>query len=200
MPLLPRKIVKVNYRPDIDGLRAVAILAVILYHGHLFLSGGFVGVDVFFVISGYLITQLLVEQLKDKGQLNLQDFYVRRIRRLLPAIFFLIIVCIVLWFKFLLGFPEDTKLFINSIKYSIFGMANIFFAENAGGYFNGASDEMPLLHFWSLAVEEQFYLAYPIFILLINRIFSRQSFDQLLKTIANCLTVAFSISFLCSIY
>lgn len=191
---------KIKYRPDIDGLRAVAVLVVMLYHGHLFFTGGYVGVDVFFVISGYLITQLLMNQLTDKGRVSLNDFYVRRFRRLLPAIFFLIVICIALWFKYLLGVSEETEHFIKSIKYSLIGIANIFFFKNAGGYFNGASDEMPLLHFWSLSVEEQFYLVFPILITLITRIFSHHSIDHLSKIIANCLLFLLLTSFISSVY
>ena len=155
-----------NYRNDIDGLRAIAVIAVILYHAQLALfSGGFVGVDVFFVISGFLITQQLMGEIKKTGTISLSSFFAKRFRRLFPALSVLILTTIVLWFVFLSGDVSETKKFVGSVRYALFGFANIFFKNNSGGYFDGAADEMPLLHFWSLAVEEQFYLAWPLIFL-----------------------------------
>lgn len=148
-----------QYRSDIDGLRAVAVLPVILFHaGFGAFSGGFAGVDIFFVISGYLITGILLNDL-EHNRFSLLNFYERRARRILPALFFVIIVCIPFAYLWLL--PSQMVEFAQSILATIFFVSNIFF-WNAGGYFNEAAEVRPLLHTWSLAVEEQFYLIFPI--------------------------------------
>jgi len=154
-----------HYRPDIDGLRAIAILAVIAYHAGIpGFSGGFVGVDVFFVISGFLITRLLIEEARVTGTIHFLGFYSRRMKRLMPAFFSVVIGTLALILILAPGM-EDSIRFANSIKWSMIGFANVFFKKNTGGYFDGASEEMPFLHFWSLAVEEQFYLVWPLLIL-----------------------------------
>ena len=151
------------YRADIDGLRAIAVAIVVAFHAHLTgFDGGFVGVDVFFVISGYLITKLLVNELERTGTLSFAGFYAKRFKRLYPALLFLLTAVIALWCLFFLGIEKETRLFVKSVQYSVFGFANFFFMNNTGGYFDGAAEEMPLLHFWSLAVEEQFYFIWPL--------------------------------------
>ncbi|MDO8837371.1 MAG: acyltransferase [Parvibaculum sp.] len=154
-------------RPEIDGLRAVAVLPVILFHaGFSSFSGGFIGVDVFFVISGYLITTIIVEE-RRAGKFTLLGFYERRARRILPALYFVIFCC--LPFAWLWMTPDQAELFgFSVIAVSLFA-ANILFWRQTG-YFAGPAEEMPLLHTWSLAVEEQFYLIFPIFVLLAWRI------------------------------
>lgn len=159
-----------KYRPEIDGLRAIAVAIVVAFHAKFFgFDGGFVGVDVFFVISGFLITKLLVEEIKETGTIQLQQFYAKRFKRLYPSLIVVIVVCMLIWFLVFAGGYSDTRSFAKSVRYSIFGLANFFFSKNTGGYFDGASDEMPLLHFWSLAVEEQFYFFWTFFLLLIRK-------------------------------
>ena len=153
-----------QYRPEIDGLRALAVLPVILFHaGTTLLSGGFVGVDVFFVISGYLITCLLIEDLA-RGRFSLLDFYERRARRILPALFFVIAACIPL--AWLILMPSDMINFARSIVAVIFFCSNILFWRESG-YFDISSEMKPLLHTWSLSVEEQFYIFFPLFLVFV---------------------------------
>lgn len=152
-----------QYRPEIDGLRAVAVLPVILFHAGLSsFAGGFVGVDIFFVISGYLITSILIADL-DAGRFSLVTFYERRARRILPALFFVMLCC--LPFAWMWMLPEQLDLFFKSVLAVCAFVSNILFWQKSG-YFSAAAEEMPLLHTWSLAVEEQYYLLFPIFLLL----------------------------------
>jgi peptidoglycan/LPS O-acetylase OafA/YrhL len=161
---------KLNYRPEIDGLRAVAVLSVILYHAEFELfGGGFVGVDVFFVISGYLITSIIVNELQE-GKFSLVNFYERRIRRIFPALFVVILSCMV--FAWLWYLPNDFKDYAQSqVAVSMFASNLLFWRQS--GYFDSANELKPLLHTWSLAVEEQFYLFYPVGLLLVFRYFKR---------------------------
>lgn len=155
------------YRPEIDGLRAIAVLSVVLYHfGLPGLSGGFVGVDIFFVISGFLIGGILWSDLKETGHLRLARFYLRRLRRLAPAYFAMTAVTLILGWLILLPFEfrEFGKALIASTVY----LSNIYFYREAG-YFDGVSEEKPLLHTWSLAVEEQFYIIVPVLLLVLAR-------------------------------
>lgn len=148
-----------HHRREIDGLRAIAVLPVILFHaGFAAFSGGFVGVDVFFVISGYLITSILLEE-KSAGTFSIVQFYERRARRILPALFVVLATCIPFAWAWLL--PPDTKTFALSIASVALFISNIFFA-NQSGYFDAAAELNPLLHAWSLSVEEQFYLLFPL--------------------------------------
>lgn len=152
-----------TYRKEIDGLRALAVLPVILFHGgfHTF-SGGFVGVDVFFVISGYLITSILLSELS-QGTFSLVGFYERRARRILPALFFVILAIFPFAWYWLL--PQDMQSFSQSlIAVSLFASNILFWATS--GYFDTAAEIKPLLHTWSLAVEEQYYVFFPLFLLL----------------------------------
>ncbi|UCC56101.1 MAG: acyltransferase [Gammaproteobacteria bacterium] len=150
------------YRPDIDGLRAIAVLSVVLFHTNPgFLPGGFVGVDVFFVISGYLITRNIHNEIK-AGRFTYSNFYVRRIRRLFPALFFTLTVTSIL--GFLLLSPNHLERLGQSTVYAAAALSNFYFWSETG-YFDISSSYKPLLHFWSLAVEEQFYLIWPAFLL-----------------------------------
>jgi peptidoglycan/LPS O-acetylase OafA/YrhL len=148
-----------EYRREIDGLRALAVLSVILFHaGFESFSGGFVGVDVFFVISGYLITKIILSDL-ERGTFSLVDFYERRARRILPALFFVMIVCLPFAWAWLL--PNDMRDFSQSlVAVAVFGSNVLFWRES--GYFSTAAELKPLLHTWSLAVEEQYYVLFPL--------------------------------------
>jgi len=159
-----------NYRREIDGLRALAVLPVILFHaGFETFSGGFVGVDVFFVISGYLITTIILAEL-EQGKFSIVNFYERRARRILPALFLVMLVCIPFaWFWLL---PSDMKDFSQSlVAVSVFASNILFWRES--GYFDAAAELKPLLHTWSLAVEEQYYVLFPLFLMLFWRLGKR---------------------------
>lgn len=152
-----------EYRREIDGLRALAVIPVMLFHaGFQAFSGGFVGVDVFFVISGYLITSIILAE-KQAGTFTLIGFYERRARRILPALFVVMFTC--LPFAWLWLPPEDMKSFSQSLVAVSAFASNILFWLTSG-YFETAAELKPLLHTWSLAVEEQYYVLFPIFILL----------------------------------
>ncbi|MBA1278124.1 acyltransferase family protein [Stutzerimonas stutzeri] len=148
------------YRPDIDGLRALAVILVLLFHFELGVSGGFIGVDVFFVISGYLITQVIRNGIVS-GRFTFQDFYVRRLLRLHPAL--LVTLAATLAAGFLLMDPASFSDLAASAKYATFSASNFYFWLNQG-YFDAASQTKPLLHTWSLATEWQFYLVWPFIV------------------------------------
>ena len=156
-----------KYRAEIDGLRALAVLPVILFHaGFEWFSGGFVGVDVFFVISGYLITTIIISEMAE-GKFSIVNFYERRARRILPALFFVMAAC--LPFAWLWLTPTDLKYFGQSlVAVSTFSSNILFWSES--GYFDNAAELKPLLHTWSLAVEEQYYILFPIFLMLTWRL------------------------------
>jgi peptidoglycan/LPS O-acetylase OafA/YrhL len=156
----------IAYRPEIDGLRTIAVLPVILFHaGFSVFSGGYVGVDIFFVISGYLITSILLQEL-EAGNFSILRFYERRARRLMPALFFVIFACIpVAWFLML---PSELKLFGQSLVAVVTFSSNIYFWLTTN-YFSVSAEELPLLHTWSLAVEEQFYLIFPLVLMFLWR-------------------------------
>ncbi len=156
------------YRREIDGLRAVAVLAVVLYHAGAGPATGFAGVDVFFVISGYLITWLLLREHAAGGRIDLAGFYGRRARRILPAVSAVVVAT--LYFSRLSLTPEAQGNTLRSAISGILFYANVFFLNNSGGYFDAPSEEMPLLHLWSLAVEEQFYLLWPLLIVFLLRL------------------------------
>ncbi|MDR1849615.1 MAG: acyltransferase, partial [Zoogloeaceae bacterium] len=147
-----------NYRREIDGLRAIAVLAVILFHAGLGVRGGFVGVDVFFVISGYLITGIILSEC-EAGTFTLAGFYERRVRRILPALFFVLLCSLPAAYVLLL--PDQMTRFAKSFLSGLFFVSNYYFRGNVG-YFAPNADEEPLLHLWSLAVEEQYYIFFPL--------------------------------------
>ena len=154
------------YSREIDGLRAIAVLAVVVYHAvPAWLPGGFVGVDVFFVISGYLITSLLVAERDRTGRIDVPAFYARRAKRLLPALFVVVgaTVAMAVWSAPGGDFVSGV---LASAAASLLFVANLYFQATTGGYFDGPSDEVPLLHLWSLGVEEQYYLVYPLLLAL----------------------------------
>lgn len=162
-----------KYRSEIDGLRALAVLPVIFFHaGFEFFSGGFVGVDIFFVISGYLITTILISDIENKS-FSIVNFYERRARRILPALFFVMIFCIPfawMWMR-----PGQLQDFYQSLMAVSLFLSNISFWQESD-YFAASAELKPLLHTWSLAVEEQYYILFPIFLTLVwrfgkNRVF-----------------------------
>ncbi len=157
-----------KYRQEIDGLRAIALLPVIFFHaGFSAFSGGFVGVDIFFVISGYLITTILIEDIEN-DKFNFLNFYERRARRIFPALFIVMLVCIPFaWFWML---PDPLENFGQSLVATSFFLSNILLYLTAG-YWDLGVDYKPLLHTWSLAVEEQYYVFFPILFLLTRGIF-----------------------------
>lgn len=156
-----------KYNPPIDGLRAIAVLAVVAYHAGLPVPGGFVGVDIFFVISGYLITRLLHDELQRTGYISFVDFYARRARRILPAI--VAVVAATLIASIVLLPQADVAATGKAAAAAFVFAANIFFAYAPAGYFDANPQQNPLLHLWSLGVEEQFYLVWPIVLLLARK-------------------------------
>ncbi len=164
-----------SYRPDIDGLRAIAVLSVIVYHlDNRWLPGGFAGVDMFFVISGYLIT-LYVLQEQQLGRFSLAEFYRRRIRRIMPAA--LLVIAVTVLASQLLMRPEDAEFTARSAIWSIASVANVFFwLYQDSSYFAAASDELTLLHLWSLGVEEQFYVFWPLCLMAASLVGRRRGF------------------------
>lgn len=155
---------KLRFRPDIEGLRAVAIAAVLLYHARFpYAPGGFIGVDMFFVISGFLITRLILKEMETSGTVSLKNFYGRRMKRLLPATAVLLGVVVALsWVLFSPLRRESTSWdVVNAGAYAI----NWRFASQAVDYFAVGLQASPVQHFWSLAVEEQFYILWPALLL-----------------------------------
>ncbi len=155
-----------SYRPDIDGLRAVAVLSVIVFHiDKTLLPGGFVGVDLFFVISGFLISRNIVSEI-ERGTFSILDFYRRRVKRIAPAMFVVIVATLIVAQFVLL--PEHAESVAQSALWSSLSLANVYFwLYQDTGYFAEASNRLPLLHLWSLGVEEQFYILWPLVLLLL---------------------------------
>ena len=150
-----------KYRPEIDGLRSIAVLSVIFYHFRMFhFQGGYLGVDIFFVISGYLISTIIYEEIANTGHLSFSGFWLRRARRILPALFFMLTgTSLLVWW--LLSGTSLLPRYAKSLLASIFSVSNILFFSQSG-YFDAEALTKPLLHTWSLAVEEQFYLFFPL--------------------------------------
>lgn len=162
--------VLVKYRADIDGLRAIAVVSVILFHiDSELLPGGFLGVDIFFVISGFLITNLLLSEASTTGTISILSFYKRRVQRIFPALMFMLLGVLV--FGYIALLPEDFNRLLASTVWSLISSANIYFyAFLDTSYFASSSAESPLLHLWSLGVEEQFYIVWPLLILLMAKL------------------------------
>ena len=160
---------KFTYRPEIDGLRAIAVAVVILYHaqitifGHQPFKGGFIGVDIFFVISGYLITSIILKELTTTGYFSFKYFYERRIRRILPALLFIMLVSLPFAWMYLV--PSSFVDFSKSILYLLGFSSNFYFYYSGQQYGAESGFLKPFLHTWSLSVEEQFYILFPIVLL-----------------------------------
>lgn len=165
-----------EYRPEIDGLRAVAVTSVVFFHAGFPVYGGYVGVDVFFVISGFLITSLILRAM-GKESFSLTDFWVRRIRRIFPASLFMLGMVLVVGAAIML--PQEYEGLAKSAVAQCLFSGNIFFYRNTD-YFAVASEYLPLLHTWSLAVEEQFYFVYPLLLMLLASLGPRKLFVCLL--------------------
>jgi peptidoglycan/LPS O-acetylase OafA/YrhL len=181
----------IQYIPAIDGLRAIAVIAVMLYHlGVSWIPGGFLGVDLFFVISGYVITRLLLDSIQQRGGLDLRDFYLARVRRLFPPLVFMIIttsIFIGLWA------PDTTKKFLTDAPFSLTGAMNWWLVFNQQDYFE-ASGRPPLLqHTWSLAVEAQFYLLWPIILILVLKYLGKRLIPAAALIIATTSGIALMI-------
>jgi peptidoglycan/LPS O-acetylase OafA/YrhL len=178
-----------KYRADIDGLRALAVVPVLLYHaGVPGFPGGFVGVDIFFVISGYLICGMIDEDIR-KGSFSLGNFYKRRILRILPALFVMFLVTSILAYLYCL--PVELEDYAKSLASALGSVSNIYFAGTAG-YFDAPAETKPLLHTWSLGVEEQFYLIVPLLMLLAWRIAPKRA--GLLFAVAAALSFAAALA------
>ncbi len=186
----------INYRPDIDGLRALAVLSVIFFHAEIVIfekilfPGGFLGVDIFFVISGYLITSIIFKQIKHTGNFNFLFFYEKRARRILPALFTVIISSLLFGVFFVS--PEEYVNLAKSALSSIFFVSNIYFYFENIAYNANFSMLSPLLHTWSLSIEEQFYVFFPLFI------WGVWKYKYL--NLRNILIFLFMVSFFISIY
>ena len=161
---------RISFRQDINGLRAISVLAVVFYHADIeFLKGGWLGVDVFFVISGYLISNIIISQINE-GIFSFRNFYIRRTKRILPALFSTLLLTIP--FAYFLLPPKAMGEFIDSMLASIFFFANYHFM-NLDFYVAESTKFMPLLHTWSLAIEEQYYLIFPLFAFIIYKYFKK---------------------------
>ena len=157
-----------HFRPDLEGLRACAVVLVLLYHASVpGFGGGYVGVDVFFVLSGFLITGLLVREIQRTGTVSLPDFYARRARRLLPASALVLLVTLIASI-FLMPPIRMPDVSIDVASAALY-VSNIGFAVRATDYLQADLSPSPILHFWSLGVEEQFYIFWPAIILLVTR-------------------------------
>lgn len=178
---------RLAYRPDVDGLRAIAVIAVLGYHLQIsWVPGGFVGVDIFFVISGYLIGALILKEAR-AGSFSLVSFYARRVRRIAPAFGVMVsTVLVVSYFKLL---PSEYVRFAWSAFYSALSVSNIYFYYHAG-YFDAPASTQPLLHTWSLGVEEQFYLFFPVLVVIVFKC----ARNRLNASIALILLCSFALS------
>jgi len=176
---------RLKYRPEIDGLRAISVIAVLIYHSNLsffgkyFFNGGFIGVDIFFTISGYLIGSIIISELNIYGKFSYKDFLIRRIRRILPVLFFIIIISLIFAYVYLL--PDDFIDISKSILSTSLFSSNYYFSLVGDAYDSVDSKFIPFLHTWSLSVEEQFYILFPIILVLIFKYYN-QYFIKILSS------------------
>ena len=176
-----------KYRADIDGLRAIAVLSVLFFHANIPpFKGGFIGVYIFFVISGFLITSIIVEDIQNK-KFSLLYFYERRVRRIMPALFLVMAFStLVAWLGMM---PSHFKEFSQSLFATSIFLSNVFFWRDSG-YFNTASELKPLLHTWSLAIEEQYYVIFPLFMLVVWKWHQKLGVFLLITTTVICLVLS----------
>ena len=173
-----------KYRPEIDGLRAISVIAVLFYHsdlsffGKYFFNGGFIGVDIFFTISGYLIGSIIIRELNIDGKFSYKEFLIRRIRRILPVLFFIIIISLIFAYVYLL--PDDFIDISKSILSSALFSSNYYFSFVGDVYDSVDSKFIPFLHTWSLSVEEQFYIIFPIIFVLVFKYYNQHFIKILL--------------------
>jgi peptidoglycan/LPS O-acetylase OafA/YrhL len=185
-PLAPLSTRSPYYFPEIDGIRAIAVLMVVFCHAKFTgFTGGFVGVDLFFVISGYVVTLAITRQ-QNAGQFSLSDFYARRMRRLLPALY--VVALATLAFCLLFVFPEHTFKLIKNLGFLVLFSSNLYLSRTTG-YFGIESTKQPLLHTWSLSVEEQFYLILPLCLVLLARVKPR------MRSIALCAALLLALAY-----
>lgn len=156
----------IKYRKDIDGLRALAVLSVIFFHLDIsFFKSGFLGVDIFFVISGYLITSIIIRDLQE-GRFSLKNFYLRRARRILPALIAVLVFSS--FFAWLVLLPAELRQFAKTMVSALASLSNIYFYNSLSfGYFASDASIIPLLHTWSLGIEEQFYFFWPVMLIFV---------------------------------
>ena len=163
---------RISYRYDVNFLRALSVIVVVFYHADIkYFSGGWLGVDIFFVISGYLISNIIISDINN-GKFKFKHFYLRRIRRILPALFSTIILSIP--FAYILLQPKGLLEFSRSLISSVFFYSNLYF-RNLDFYNSSSAKTMPLLHTWSLGIEEQFYIIFPIIFLIFFKKFRNNS-------------------------
>ena len=181
-----------SYRPDIDGLRAIAILGVLIFHlDKSLLPGGFLGVDVFFVISGFLITSIIRRDIEGDG-FSIVRFYERRIRRIMPAFFVVMLAVLIAAYAWIL--PDEIVPFGKSMRYALFSFGNVHFHSAVQDYFNSDAAHAPLLHTWSLGVEEQFYFIFPFVLLALSKCCKSS------RVIAGSLLVLLAASFIACLH
>ncbi len=186
---LPQRKTTLTYRPDVDGLRAVAVLLVVFDHIHTRITGGYIGVDVFFVISGYLISSVILSEMASGG-FSVTNFYERRIRRIFPALLVMLLGSAALTYFYFV--PSEIVAFAQSLLAALFSVSNFFFWHQAG-YFDTQSALKPLLHTWSLAVEEQFYIFFPLFLIIVRRWFP----NRLRTAIWSITVLTFTLACVC---
>ncbi len=188
---MPNKILTDTYRNDIDGLRAFAVVLVILFHaGFSQIASGFIGVDIFFAISGFLITGIIVKQ-REKNTFSLENFFVHRLWRIQPAFILMSLATLIATFCFYL--PDDFLAYLHSSKYNALLLSNQFFARQSAAYASPTADLFPLLHTWSLAIEWQWYLFLPLGVLLTGAILRLKSIQKMFINPANTLAAVWFI-------
>lgn len=174
-----------KYRADIDGLRALAVLLVLFFHAKFSaLSGGFIGVDIFFVISGFLITKIIFSEVQ-QNNFSYKSFYIRRIKRLAPALIFLLLITTVPAYLFL--FSYDLEIFARNLIHAFIATSNFYLWQNTSGYFSPNTDLLPLLHTWSLAVEEQFYFIWPTLFIFLHKFCREKVLSRTIYLLFLCL-------------
>ncbi|HIE5374104.1 acyltransferase [Proteus mirabilis] len=173
---------KIKYRPELDGIRAISILLVLLFHiDKQLIPGGFIGVDIFFVLSGFLISKIIMLGINNQT-FSYNDFYKRRIKRILPPFYFMILITIIL--SFFIFLPSDINQLLKSAISTLIFSSNYFFSRGLD-YFSANAEEQPLLHTWSLSVEEQFYFLFPIIIYFLIKIKNRNNLYLLLLCVSS---------------